>query len=129
MKNTRWFFGLAAALFLVSGCVPLAAMGTAGAGTYYFISGVLQADYKHSFDKVWEACEKTLADMRAVDVQPLKEIGKGTINAVVNDEKVNIAVSYKERNVTMVAVRVGVFGDRIASQMLHDKIDDNIAKH
>lgn len=132
MKNAISLFGLAAVLFFTSGCVPVVVGGTAvgtGTGAYYFARGAWQADYKYPYDKVWEACEKTLADMRAVDVQPLKEIGQGTIKAVINDEKVQITLFYKERNVTMVTVRVGVLGDKIASQMLQDKIDDNISKH
>lgn len=132
MKNVRWLWGIAAILYLASGCVPMvvggAAVGT-GASTYYYArGGVWQGDYKYPYDKVWEACEKTLADMHAVDVQPLKAIAQGTIKAVINDEKVQVDVYYKERNMTVVAIRVGLLGNKIASQMLHDKVSDNIAK-
>lgn len=131
-KKAEGLLGFVALLFLVSGCAPLvvggAAVGTAGAGTYYFARGTMQTDYKYPFEDVWGACEKTLAGMRAVDVQPLKEIGRGTINAVINDEKVQFVLSYRERSLTTVTVRVGAFGDKIASQMLQDKIEDNISK-
>ncbi len=131
-KKAEGLWGFVAVLFLLSGCAPLvvggAAVGTAGAGTYYFARGTMQTDYKYPFEDVWEACEKTLASMRAVDVQPLKEIGRGTINAVINDEKVQFVLSYRERSLTTVTVRVGAFGDKIASQMLQDKIEDNISK-
>ncbi|MFZ3116356.1 MAG: DUF3568 family protein [Syntrophales bacterium] len=131
-KKAEGLLGFVALLFLVSGCAPLvaggAAVGTAGAGTYYFARGAMQTDYKYPFEDVWGACEKTLANMRAVDVQPLKEIGRGTINAVINDEKVQFVLSYRERSLTTVTVRVGAFGDKIASQMLQDKIEDNISK-
>jgi len=131
-KKAEGLWGFVAVLFLLSGCAPLvvggAAVGTAGAGTYYFARGTMQTDYKYPFEDVWGACEKTLASMRAVDVQPLKEIGRGTINAVINDEKVQFVLSYRERSLTTVTVRVGAFGDKIASQMLQDKIEDNISK-
>jgi hypothetical protein len=70
-----------------------------------------------------------MAGMRAASVQPFKEIGQGYISAVINDEKVRFDVLYKEKNLTTVAVRVGLFGNKTASRMLHDKIDDNIAKN
>ena len=118
-------------IFLTSGCVPLAvgtlAVGT-GTGTYFYINGVLETDYKSTYDQVWTACEKTMADARAVNVQPLKEIGKGKIFAIINDEKVQIDVLYKGKNLTTVTIRVGFLGDKTASRLLHDKIEYNLPK-
>jgi hypothetical protein len=124
-------FWSAAVVFLTAGCAPLVGIGAVAgtsAGTYLYINGGLQNDYKHSYDMVWAACEKAIAGMRALNVQPYKEIGQGNISAVINDEKVRFDVKYKERNVTTVTVRVGLFGNKIASQVLHDKIGDNISK-
>ena len=130
-KNKIWLLWLAAVVFLASGCAPLviggAAVGT-GTGTYFYVSGELQTDYYSSFDKVWTACEKTMADMRALYVEPYREIGKGTISSVIRDEKVRFVVTYKAKNQTTVSVRVGLFGNKTASQLLHDKIGDNISK-
>lgn len=119
-------------IFFTSGCpAPLvvgsAAVG-AGSGTYFYINGELKTDYYYSFDKVWSACEKTVADMRGLDVEPLKEIGSGKISAMIENEKVQITANYKAKNVTTVSVRVGVMGDRLASQLLHDKIADNLTR-
>ncbi len=114
------------------GCAPLvvggAALGT-GSGTYVYINGELKTDYYHSFDKVWAACERTVADMKGIEVEPYKEIGRGTITAMVDDKKVHISVNYKAKNVTTVAVRVGLIGDKLSSQLIHDKISDRIAKN
>lgn len=122
----------AAIVFLLSGCAVMAVGGAAagaGAGAYIYVNGELQGDYPHSFDDVWAACEKTLADMRAVSVEPSKEIGKGTISSVIRDEKVRFAVTYKTTNMTNVSVRVGLLGSRTASQLLHDKIRGNLSKN
>ena len=89
----------------------------------------MKTDYYSSFDKVWAACEKTIADMKGTDVEPYKEIGLGTISAFVDDEKVQINVNYKAKNVTTVAVRVGLIGNKTASQLIHDKIGDFVAKN
>lgn len=117
--------------FLFSGCAPLIIGGAAagaGAGTYYYINGELKTDYNASYDQVWKACEKTVAGMRGIDVVPTKEIAKGSITALINDEKVKFHVTYKSKNVTTVAVRVGLIGNQLSSQLLHDKIADNLAK-
>ena len=118
-------------LFLFSGCVPLVVGGAAagaGAGTYFYINGELKTDYQASIDEVWKACEKTVASMRGSEVVPEKEISKGTINAVINDEKVKFDITYKSKTVTTVAIRVGLIGNRLSSRLLHDKIADYLVK-
>lgn len=117
--------------FFLFGCVPLIVGGAAagaGAGTYYYINGELKTDYNKSFDKVWAACEKTIASMHGTEVIPDKEIAKGTINSTINNEKVKFYITYKSKNVTAVAIRIGLIGDKLSSQLLHDKIADNLAK-
>lgn len=117
--------------FFFSGCVPLMVGGAAagaGAGTYYYINGELKADYNKPFDQVWTACEKTIAGMHGTEVMPAKEIAKGTINATISSEKVKFYITYKSKNVTAVAIRVGLIGNKVSSQRLHDKIADNLAK-
>lgn len=129
--RTNWIVSLVIGAFLIVGCVPLAVVGAgagAGTGTYFYINGELKTDYYYSFDPVWSACQKTIADMRGLDVQPAKEIGNGKISAIINDEKVQIAVTYKAKDVTTVAIRVGLLGNKLSSQLLHDKILENLVK-
>ena len=132
-KNRALMFWCAAFVFLTTGCgaelVAVGAIAGTSAGTYFYVDGGLQSDFKHPYDVVWAACEKTMAEMRALTVQPLKEIGQGQITAVINNEKVRFDVKYKERTVTTVTIRVGVFGNKTASQLLYDKISDNISKN
>ncbi|MCL2669508.1 MAG: DUF3568 domain-containing protein [Syntrophaceae bacterium] len=121
--------GMFIGVLLLSGCTAALIGGaavSAGSGTYFYINGDLRTDYYHSFDAVWSACEKTIADMRGVDVQPAKEIGNGKITAMIDDEKVQMTVTYRAKNVTSVAIRVGLIGNRLASQLIHDKIADNL---
>ena len=121
------------ALFLFSGCVPLVVVGGAaigaGTGTYLYIDGELKTDYYASFDKVWGACEKTVADMRGIEVAPTKEIAQGKITTVINDEKVTFNIKYKSKDFTTVSIRVGLLGNKLSSQLLHDKIAENLAKN
>lgn len=117
--------------FLFSGCAALVIGGAAagaGVGTYYYINGELKTDYNVSFDEAWTACEKTIAGMRGTEVVPEKEIAKGTINTLINDEKVKFDIIYKSKDLTTVAIRVGLVGNKLSSQLLHDKIAENLVK-
>jgi hypothetical protein len=119
-------------LLLFSGCAELliggAAVGAGTAGTYYYVNGDLKTDYQSSFDEVWAACEKTVADMHGIEVVPNREIAQGTINTLINDEKVKLDIMYKSKNITTVAIRVGLIGNKLSSQLLHDKIADYLVK-
>ncbi|MHB8907443.1 MAG: DUF3568 family protein [Syntrophales bacterium] len=129
--RAKWIVSLVVGAFLISGCAAALVGGAAvgaGSGTYFYINGELKTDYYYSFDSVWSACQKTIADMRGLDVEPAKEIGNGKITAVINDEKVQIGVTYKAKNVTTVSIRVGLIGNKLSSQLIHDKILDNLAK-
>ena len=117
--------------FLLSGCAALviggAAAGAGTAGTFFYINGDLKTDYNAPFDEVWAACEKTVAAMHGSDVLPDKEIARGSINTIINDEKVKFDIIYKSKNLTTVAIRVGLIGNRLSSQLLHDKVADNLS--
>lgn len=120
------------AVLLFSGCGLLVVGGAAvgaGTGTYFFVNGELKTDYYASFDKVWNACEKTVADMRGTEVVPSKEIAQGKISALINDEKVQFNVTYKSKDLVTVAIRVGIIGDKLSSQLLHDKIAEHLTKN
>ena len=129
-KSKVWLFWSVAIVFLISGCELLLIGGIIGGGavpgTYFYVKGELQADYSSSFDAVWTACEKTMADMRAANVLPYKEIGSGSLAAVINGEDVKFTIKYKAKGETTVAIRVGTFGNKNASQLLHDKIAENL---
>ena len=130
-KATGWIGLLIVGVFMLSGCMAALVGGAAvgaGSGTYFFINGEMKTDYYYSFDQTWSACQKTVADMRGLDVLPEKEIGKGKISAVIDDEKVQMSVTYKAKNVTTVSVRVGLIGNKLSSQLIHDKIGDNLIR-
>ncbi|MEN6465529.1 MAG: DUF3568 family protein [Syntrophaceae bacterium] len=116
---------------LFSGCTLLVMGGAAvggAAGAYVWVNDELKTDYYAPFDKTWTAVEKTVAGLHGTKVEPVREISQGTINTLIDDEKVRIAVTYKERNVTTVAIRVGTVGNKLSSQLIHDRIAENLKK-
>lgn len=133
MKSLKYRFIISLfVLFLFSGCAAILGVGgaavVAGTGTYLYVNGELKTDYPASFDNVWSACEKTVADMRGTEVQPVKEIAQGKITAIIKEEKVKIEITYRSKNQTSVGIRVGLVGNKLSSQLLHDKIAENLAK-
>ena len=132
-RNNIWLLIPLFTLFLFSGCAALivggAAVGASTAGTFFYVNSELKTDYYASFDKVWSACEKTVADMRGIEVAPAKEIAQGKISTVINNEKVNFDIKYKSKDFTTVSIRVGLIGNKLSSQLLHDKIAENLAKN
>jgi len=132
MKSNRYRFIICLfVIFLLSGCAALVVGGAAvgaGTGTYFWVNNELKTDYMASFDQVWSACEKTVADMRGTEVQPVREIAQGKITTVINNEKVKFEITYRQKNQTNVAIRVGLMGNKLSSQLLHDKIAEHLAK-
>ena len=131
-RNNFFLILLSLTYFLFTGCAALviggAALG-ASAGTYYYVSGELKTDYFASFDKTWSACEKTIADLRGIEVTPSKEIARGIITTVISDEKVKIDITYKSKDLTTVSIRVGLLGNKLSSQLLHDKIAEHLTNN
>lgn len=126
------YLSLLISSFVMAGCAaPLVVGGAAvgaGSGTYLYLQGDLRTDYYYSFDQVWNACEKTIADMKAREVLPTKEISEGRISATINEEKVQFLIKYKDKNVTTLGIRVGMIGDEAASKRLHDKVGENLTR-
>jgi hypothetical protein len=114
------------ALLLMAGCDTALTVGakTIGirSGEFIYTDGYLRATYIFPLEKVWEACEKTLADMKATDVERIRKIAQRSFSAMIQDEKVRILVDYVEKDMTAVSLMVGMSGNNLASQLLHDRI-------
>ncbi|HTZ39893.1 MAG TPA: DUF3568 family protein [Syntrophales bacterium] len=117
--------------FALYGCPVLVVGGAAvagGTGTYYFIEGEMRTDYYFSVNAVWSAVEKVIADMKGRDVEPDKQTDGGKITAVINDEKVQFRIKYKDKDLTTLGIRVGPVGNEAASKVLHDRVADILVK-
>lgn len=119
-------------VILIAGCDASLTVGNrtigVNSGNFIFTDGSLTTNYNYPFDEVWKACEQTLADMKATAVEKNLKIASGSIRAVAQDEKLQIAVEYVSKDQTSVSVRVGMSGNTIASQLIHEKIAKNILK-
>jgi len=121
-----WTAFLIPAILLIAGCDTALTVGakTIGirSGEFIYSDGYLRATYIFPFDKVWPACEKTLTGMKATDVERIRKIAQGTFTAMILDEKVRISVDYVEKEITAVSIMVGMSGNNLASQLIHDRL-------
>ena len=117
---------LVPALLLITACDTALTVGTKTigirSGEFIYTDGYLRATYIFPFEKVWAACEKTVTDLKAVDVERVKKIATGNLTAMILDDKVRISVEYVEKGMTAVSIMVGPSGNNLASQLIHDRI-------
>lgn len=117
---------LAAVLPLIAACDTSLTVGrkTIGirSGEFIYTDGYLRATYNFPFEKVWSASEKTLTELKSTDIVRDRKIATGTLTALIQEDKIRIAVEYVEREMTSVSVMAGPSGSTLASQLIHDRI-------
>ncbi len=126
MKGIRKLCILLSMLFLLSGCASILLLG-AGAGlgvaSYMYVDGRLSVEYPLEYSRAWDAANSALESMEISVSSTSNEMGKGSIDAVRKDgKKVSVILKDKGNKITVIAIRVGTFGDRTESQKIHNKI-------
>lgn len=112
---------------LLSGCVAVVAGAAVGAGTYAYVKGELTRTYGAPLNKTWDTTIRTLNDLEIKIIKKKKDALKGTIEARRADESsASIEVKWLSETVTEISIRIGTWGDRDASEAIHDKIAKNL---
>jgi hypothetical protein len=123
---------LVTALLSIAACDTALSVGskTIGfrSGEFIYTDGYLRTTYTFPVDKVWAACDKTLTDLKATEVDREKSIATGKFTAFILDDKVRISVEYVERGITAVSIMVGPSGNNLASKLIHDRIANELTK-
>jgi uncharacterized protein YceK len=120
--------GLVACLILLaglSGCAAVVAGGAAAGGTYYYVTGWLNKDYNAGIEKAYSAGIQGCNDLGLSITKREKNLTNASIDAKDGDRTVWITMESKTTRVTKISVRVGITGDKLASQ----RIQEAIAKH
>jgi hypothetical protein len=117
-------------LIALTGCAVVAGDTVMGyeSGKFIYHDGGLQSNYKVPLDQLWEAALKAMKDLKASDIQSDRKIEKGTIDAVLYEEKVKITMEYLTRTDSTISVRVGTAGSNVAAKYILDRIDANLKK-
>lgn len=125
MKSLRNLTILLCAISLLYGCAAvLIGVGAGvGIGAYKYIDGRLSREYPISYAKAWHSTNTALENKQISISNSINEGAKGTIEAVRKDgKKVTVVLKDRGQGVTSISVRVGLFGDRLEAEKIHDEI-------
>lgn len=126
----KWIQIVCICALMMNGCDAMLTVGgrTMGvsSGNFIFTDGYLTTSYNFSLDKVWKACEKTLTDMKASGLEKKMKISTGSLTAVVQGEKIQFNIEYVSQEQTLVSIRIGMAGNNMASQLIHEKIANKL---
>lgn len=111
---------------LVQGCI-IAAVGAGAAGTIAYVKGDLESVQSYNIDTVYQA---TLDAMNDLDLPVLSKTKDALTAEVVardaQDKKVTIKLKAATEETTKLSIRIGTFGDKTKSQLIYDKIQENL---
>ncbi len=102
-------------------CLVVAAVGV-GAGAVKYIGGDLEVDSSKSFDEVFAAVEQTCQELEFEVQKNDKKAFSGMITARSDFGNVTFKVKSKTTELTQLSIRVGIFGDREASDLIYAKL-------
>jgi hypothetical protein len=124
MKRFANLVILVCSLSVLYGCaVALLGAGVVGIGAYTYIEGDLVREYPLSYSSAWDATNSALENLQISISNSMDEGGKGKIEAVRKDgEKVVIKIKDEGQKVSIIAVRVGMLGDRSIAESIHEAI-------
>ncbi len=133
-KNGIWIILL---LFIATGgtgCAFFVAAGAGaavGIGTAEYIGGELKQAYSAPMEKTWNACLATTDELKMKTTE--KSIDNLDKNRVIkgrteDGKDFQISLENLGKDVTMVKVRVGVFGDEKSSRTIHETIARKLSK-
>ena len=118
--------GTGCALFVVAG-----AGAAVGIGTAEYIGGELKQAYAAPMEKTWNAAIATTDELKmkttekSIDNQDKNRVIKGRTE---DGKDFQVALENLGKDVTMVKVRVGLFGDEKSSNTIHETISKKLSK-
>jgi uncharacterized lipoprotein len=95
----------------------------AGAGTVAYVQGEHSQVHAGNYERVWSATLAALSQMHIKVIKTEKDALSGTITARrADDTSVTVKVEPTGADTTTVKVRVGMLGDRAASESIQARI-------
>mgnify|MGYP005835547665 CR=1 FL=1 len=125
MVRTRVLLMSVVVSALVSGCVAVGAgiVAGAGVGTYYWVKGELKRAYAAEFDHAWRAAEDAGKELELMRDRYTRDKLGGEMAFIRGDgTEVTVRLRSKQVDLTEISVRIGTFGDRVASERIHSTI-------
>jgi len=113
---------LVISLITLSGCAVLVAGGTGVIGTYAYVAGWMEGNYNVDLDRAYSATLTACRHLKLKIEKKTKNLSSGSITA--NDGNRTLWIKLKAQNstATKISVRVGLIGNKPASQRVHAAI-------
>ena len=121
-KNTLCACLLLMSLVGLGGCAAVAAGAMAGGGTYAYVTGWGTATYNVDLDRAYDAALDACDDLDLLVQEQERHLSDAEITAKDGDRTVWIDLDSEGVRTTKIGVRVGVMGDKVASERIHDRI-------
>jgi hypothetical protein len=110
----------------VQGCVA-AAVGAGAAGTVAYVKGDLEAIEPKDLDTVYAATTKALEELELSITKTTKDaLGAVIIAHDSRDKKIKVSLKATTENSTKLSIRYGWFGSKAKSNVIYQKIHDNL---
>jgi hypothetical protein len=126
MARTAVVTMLAGMVLVSGGCVAVLA-GAGAAGTAVYVTGALEAAEAKDLTTVYAAADKAVQDLRLNVITKGKDALTGEIVARdTQDKKITITMEATAEGATKLKIRVGTFGNKTKSQLIYQKIRENL---
>ena len=129
MKRCAWVLFCLSLAVLASGCVPTAVGVGAGAGvgTYAYVTGELRATYSVPLEELWPPTLKALQNLKlTIESKQMDALGGTILARRADGTRVKVRLKPVGKRSTLVGVRVGTFGSRKKSQLIHTAIQEQL---
>ena len=108
------------------GCVA-AAVGLGAAGTIAYVRGDLESKESKNIEVVYSAALVAAEQLELRVISKSKDALSATIIARdAQDKKIEIKMNAASEQTTKLSIRVGTFGDETKSQLIYQKIYNNL---
>ena len=111
----------------LSGCFAVLLGAAAGVGGYAWVKGSLVKEFNVSADKLHRA---TVNGVKSLDL-PVKEDQGDRLSAKVisrfsDEKKIRIDIDAMTETTSKINIRVGIFGDKLRSEMIYNAIQKQL---
>jgi hypothetical protein len=111
-----------------AGCLVVAA-GAGAAGTVAYMRGDLETEEPYRLDVVYAATREATKQLELSVLEGKTE--KDALSAIIvardaADKRVTIHLKVRTEQTTGISIRIGTFGDQTKSQMIYNRIKENL---
>jgi hypothetical protein len=99
-------------------------VGGAAAGAYTYVSGWMEKEYDVGLKKAYKATIEAVSEHDLEIIDKGRDITYAFVNARGANREIRIKLKRISARLTKISVRVGLMGDKKASEIIHRSIED-----